>query len=235
LENILNNQIKQYLYDYELLSNFQSGFRTKYSTTTALANVVDDISKDLDIANSFVILVMFDFSRAFESIDHDLLLQKLMLRYSFSKSALMLLYSYLSGRTQYVSNNSKCSDHMKLNCGVPQGSVLGPLLFSMFINDILEHILYSKYHLYADDLQIYYSASLANLQSAFVNVNHDINEISKYAMANGVSLNVSKTKAIIISKKQMVLPLPVLLLNGKILTYEDSVKNLGLIINNNLT
>ena len=99
---------------------------------------------------------MLDFSKAFDSINHDLLCKKLRLSYNFSSQSVDLIKSYLSERYQQVFTSDGLSDPLNTKTGVPQGSILGPLLFSLFINDVSSCFKFSKFHIYADDIQLYH-------------------------------------------------------------------------------
>jgi retron-type reverse transcriptase len=153
LEKITKNQILTHIDKFNLLHRFQSGFREGHSTTTALAKIIDDFSSY--VANGMVsLLVLLDFSKAFDSVDHGILLDKLFKQFNFSSPSIRLLASYLTDRYQIVKLNEKLSEPSCLISGVPQGSILGPILFSMFINDIANSLTSVKFHLFADDVQI---------------------------------------------------------------------------------
>ena len=117
-EILLRDQINQHLEKFNYLNQFQSGFRNNHSTATAVLHVIDDLAYHLDKKNSFVVMVLLDFSKAFDSLNHTLLLQKLMLLFNFHTTALRLLYSYLSLRYQKVILNGKESSSERIPTGV---------------------------------------------------------------------------------------------------------------------
>jgi hypothetical protein len=112
----------------------------------------------------------------------------------------MLVDSYLNGRTQSVRCDEKEPSVRRVTCGVPQGSVLGPLLFISYINDISKVIKYSRYHIYTDDLQIYHSSSVSYLQRCYDEINMDLQQIHELATANGLKMNPEKSQVILIHR-----------------------------------
>ena len=123
---------------------------------SALLRVYHDVRRAVDLGQ-VTILVLFDFSKAFDTVCHSRLLIKLH-ALGFSNTALSWVFSYLTGRTQFVlDERGECSDWLATTSGVPQDSVLGPLLFTLFINDICFSLKFSQYMIFADDTQIYLS------------------------------------------------------------------------------
>lgn len=233
-EIILRDQITVHLLKYNYLNPFQSGFRNNHSTTTALLHVVDDLANHLDKKNSFAVLVLLDFSKAFDSLDHTLLLQKLMLFFKFDLTALKLIYSYLTNRYQKVIINGKESSCEHILAGVFQGTILGPTLFSLFINDLPHVINYSKYHLYADDCQIYLGGTSDNIVETFNKINKDLLNIFAWSVTNGISLNIAKTQAIFITRGNYPV-IPDIFINDMKIPFLNHVNDLGLCINSKFT
>jgi hypothetical protein len=153
-------------YEFLILTVFQSGFRRHHSTTAAVLKVTEDIRSNME-DGQVTVLVLLDFSQAFNMVIHGLLLCKLRNLQNYSDGAGMLVNSYLNGRTKFVRCGEKESSVERVTCGVPQGSVLGPLLFISYINDVSKVIKYSRFHIYADDLQIYHSSNVSDLQRCY--------------------------------------------------------------------
>jgi hypothetical protein len=235
LEIILKNQTYEYISSKSLISNYQSGFRKYFSTTTALINVLDNITNNID-NNEMSLLILLDFSKAFDTISHFKLLNKLKSNFNFSSSALNLLNKYLSGRIQMVEFNGIQSKWIPVHSGVPQGGVLSALLFTLFINDIEQSICPSKFHLYADDVQIISSCSKYNLTQLFKNSNHLLDNVSRWAKANLLELNPSKSEALLVSNKKIKIDdLHEITLNNEIIPIRPRINNLGFLIDSKLS
>ncbi|XP_073955689.1 uncharacterized protein [Choristoneura fumiferana] len=162
IERVVCDQLSEYLEKYSILPELQSGFRKGRSTVTALLDVVDNILQAQDAGKS-TILVLLDFSRAFDCISIPLLLSK-MSYYGFDVTTIKWFSSYLTDRAQTVElrgpgGRALRSSLCPVTRGVPQGSILGPLLFILYSSDIVYSIKSSGYHLYADDLQLYVSCT----------------------------------------------------------------------------
>ena len=186
--HILYNHLK----DNSLLYNLQSGFHKTYSTETALVRLIDQING----------LVFIDYKNAFDLSDHIILLSKLGSFYIAPKE-LALFENYLKDRTQFVNLNEYNSAHNKITHGVPQGSILGPLLFLVAINDLLNVVTKSMVDIYADDTTLSASASINSFSSVRDFLQDDINQVTTWSINNKMIINPSKTKALVIIGKRL--------------------------------
>ena len=238
-ESIVFNQISEFIDSNNLLDPFQSGFRKRHSTHTALVAIVDDIREAID-KEELVLAVAVDYSLAFDLVNIGLLIEKLG-ALGFSDSARMWVMSYLSNRTQcVVSNSGEISSPVCRNLGVPQGSPNGPGFFSLFINDAPSVLQHCKHHLYADDLTIYCRSSFDNLRETIDRVNSDLNSLSTWASANGLLINARKTQAIWFGSRSFIsrlrnLNLPCPVMDNQLIPYCESVKLLGFTLDSTLS
>ena len=160
----------------------------------------------------FGVGVFIDLQKAFDTVNHSILLQKLE-HYGIRGVALDWFTSYLSGRRQYVSVNGHTSAKLEITCGVPQGSVLGPLLFLIYINDLLNVSKYLSFYLFADDTNIYFkSHDLAHLQKI---MNRELKKVRKWLDANRLSLNIDKTNFVIFHSPHKKIDDPVVIRFGR--------------------
>ena len=194
----------------------------------ALITHLNDIYKN-HIDNLFTIATYIDFTEAFDSINHQILLQKLKF-YGIDENPLKLFQSYLTNRLQYVQINLASSSHQFISSGVPQGSILGPLLFLIFINDI-HSCSNTNYIIYADDTTIYNSSS--DIHHLYLDMNTTLNNINKWSQSNRLSINISKTKYMIFNKSVKSMNSIIKIGNDEVYQV-DSFKLLGVIIDNNL-
>ena len=198
LEKLMYKRLYTFLNNNNAIYNLQFGFRQQYSTSHALINITENIRKALDGGN-ISCGVFVDLQKAFDSVDHKILLAKLN-HYGIRGVSNDWFKSYLSNRSQYVSINGYESGLVALNCGVPQGSVLGPLLFLLYINDLNQAIKFCKVHHFADDTNLLcLSNSIKKLNKL---VNADLKHLVNWLNANKISLNVKKTKMVIFKSKQ---------------------------------
>src|SRR4029077_11756432 len=167
LERIIQSRLISHLNSFTSIAAFQSAYRPSHSTETALLRIQNDL---LLVINEHRVsaLILLDLSAAFDTIDHKILLKRLSSFYGISGSALDLLSSYLSNRTQSVSINSCSTSPSPVPTGVPQRLVLGPLLFTLYTSPISQLFKNSSvnYHLYADDTQLYISFLPSDVESS---------------------------------------------------------------------
>lgn len=200
IEKWIHIKFMIYLDNYKLLHQKQSGFRAGHSTESALILMLDSWLKALN-EGKFVGAVMVDFRKAFDLVDHDILLRKLKL-YKCDDNSYSWFQSYLSGRTQQVTVLNSVSGPENVNCGVPQGSILGPLFFLLFINDLPLTLktTVTSVDLYADDTTLYDVQS--DKQILEENLQKSLNLIHKWCKENGLLLNTEKTKIMLITSRQ---------------------------------
>ena len=233
-EKIVYDQLYEYLDSHNLLNASQSGFRSLHSTLTALLEATNSWSVNID--NGLVNGVVFiDLKKAFDTIDHKILLQKLE-NYGVDPNGLKWFKSYLTDRTQKCRVNDHLSNSKPVTCGVPQGSILGPLLFLIYINDLPHCLNYAMPRMFADDTNVSYAAdSLNELQNV---LNSELKSLHNWLITNRLSLNIAKTEFMTIGSRQKLRTIDDVI-NIKINECEinrvDSVKSLGVYIDNHLT
>ena len=189
LEKIVYNRLHKFITKHNILNSNQYGFRKNYSTDLALIQIYDKITGA--IANKeHVVGIFCDLSKAFDTLNHAILLSKLS-HYGIRGQPLLWFKDYLTNRKQYVTFNGFDSDPLSVQCGVPQGSILGPLLFLLYINDITNTSSLLSFVLFADDTNIFYSHS--NLNSLNNTLNYEIDKVSNWFKSNKLSLNIKKT------------------------------------------
>ena len=228
-ERHVYDALYSFLSENDLIYTRQSGFRPRHSTETALIKVIDDLLFNLD--NDCVSgMVLIDYRKAFDMIDHTLLLKKLEV-YGLSTETLQWFTSYLTNRRQLVKLGDKQSNLANVPHGIPQGSILGPLLFIVFINDLPFHVTSSTIDLYADDTTLTSCANYSSIDKLEQNLNSSVAEIAEWAASNKLPINESKTKAILITGKRLPSKINyemALTINGTKLEVVPSVKLLGL-------
>ena len=200
IEKWAETKLMSYLDKYTLLHKNQSGFRKSHSTESALILMTDNWLKAIN-EGKLVGCAMIDFRKAFDLVDHQLLLKKLRY-YKFSTLTLSWFQSYLYNRTQQVVINNSCSISGEVLCGVPQGPILGPLLFLLFINDLplsLKDISVSV-DLYADDTTLYSTNLEKDVLEA--NLQKTLDLVRSWCLENGMLINTDKTKLMLIASRQ---------------------------------
>jgi hypothetical protein len=199
-ENVMYEQMVSYVGRNGLISSFQFGLRPGHSTATAIARVSDAIRLNME-SNQPTILVLLDFSKTFDSVCHGLFILKLRQRYGFHViMSAALVSSYLFPRYQKVACGDDVSPLAPLKAGVPQGSPISLLCFSLFIDDMTEVLEFSKYHMYADDLQIYHNRSKEMLFECIREINSNLSKVFEWSLASSLKLNPSKSMVLPISE-----------------------------------
>ena len=233
-ERIIYDQLYHYLNENNLLSRHQSGFRSLHSTVTALIEATDNWSLNID--RGFVNAVVFlDLKKAFDTVDHSILLSKLQ-GYGIQGSTNQWFCSYLKNRTQTCLVNGNKSSKMFLRCGVPQGTILGPLLFLLYINDLPNCLQHSQPRMYADDTSITFAGSDVDEINNCINL--DLERIRVWLAANRLTLNMTKTEFLLIGSKQRLSNFtvnPTANINQFPIKRVSTVKSLGVHIDENLT
>ena len=200
LERLIYNKVFEFLVRYEILFESQYGFRSNHNTTHATLDFIKTIEETIESGN-YAIGIFCDLSKAFDTLNHEILLDKLD-HYGIRGTALMWFDSYLSNRSQYVELNGCKSARLPLKTGVPQGSILGPLLFLLYIND-LPSASNLKCVTFADDTNLLIKGK--NLEKMAAELNGELENISDYFKANQLKLNPKKTKAVIFRRKSLPL------------------------------
>ena len=231
-EKVVYRQLYEYLEFNSYLDNNQFGFRAKKSTTHAIMNFLQYIYDNLD-SSKLVFSIFLDFRKAFDSVNHNILLSKLN-SYGIRGQTADWFRSYLTNRKQYVHVNGSKSCPKLIKCGVPQGSILGPLLFLIFINDITRSSNLFKYNLYADDSTLSTCLREGELENSTDLINDELEKVYKWLSANKIAINKKKTKFMVISYNKNIM-LPTITMGGNIIEEADSIKFLGIHIDNHLT
>lgn len=225
IERLIKTRLMSFLIDNNILSQNQFGFLTNKCTTDAMFSVLHEVYQALN--NNLVTATVFcDYAKAFDCVNHDILIKKLNF-YGIRGIPLNWFQSYLNNRKQLVRANDIDSSLKNIVCGVPQGSVLGPLLFLIFINDITNLKIDGKIFLFADDTSITWSNS--TIASLHATITSDLLSIKTWSDSNLLSFNVDKTVAL--SYKSALQPL---LINSSLISTVDSVKFLGIFLDSNL-
>ena len=231
IEKIMYNRLYNFLEKYNCIYENQFGFRSHHSTNHALISLTEHVRNAID-NNNLACGVFIDLPKAFDSVDHEILLNKLEY-YGIREISKCWFQSYLTNRKQFVSINGFDSKETIMKFGVPQGSVLGPLLFLIYINDLNVAIKYSTVRHFADDTNlVIYNKSPKKLQKQ---LNIDLRLLTNWLRANKISLNSSKSELIIFRHPNKAINYDFKIkIDGKKLIPSNYVKYLGILIDSNL-
>lgn len=231
LEKIILKRLTSFTDQYDILTPAQYGFRKNRSTELALLAQKEIILENFENKN-MVLGVFLDFTKAFDYINHRILLHKLE-HYGIRGIALKLISSYLQHRSQCVVIAGHSSSIKPVTLGVPQGSILGPFLFVLYINDIVTLDHSAKYIIYADDTSLFFPGSSA--EDLTCHANRTLHLVSTWAAKNELKLNIEKTKAIMFHPRNKVYVLPQIVIDRTEIDVVQNFKSLGVIFSENLS
>ena len=225
IEKILHLKLCTFLESKNILFEQQYGFRKNNSTAYALIQITEQIKESIDKGN-YGCSIFIDLRKAFDTVNHEILLLKLE---HYGVRGSIWFKSYLSNRKQYVYLNGITSSLRDITCGVLQGSVLGPLLFLLYINDLPNISKICNFYLFADDTNIYYeNDSLEEIEKI---INIELKKLSLWLRINRLSLNISKTNFVIFRPYNKKLKyITTLKIDKKAIAEKSHIKYLGIII-----
>lgn len=231
-EKLMYKRLMTFIEEYKILYKYQFGFRRNHSTSMALVTLIDNITSALD-KGEIVLGVFLDFSKAFDTVNFNILFDKLEV-YGVRDIGLSWMKSYLTNRKQYVCYNGYESDKKCISCGVPQGSILGPLLFLLYINDMISVSQLCFPLLFADDTNIFLNGP--DITNLFVNMNNELSKLMLWLQTNRLSLNISKTHYMVFKGRKRVVPENIsLTINDEHISEVQSTKFLGVQIDSQLS
>ena len=239
LEKLFAARLKEHVRLSSNTNVFQSAYRQFHSTETALLRILNDFYTSID-GKKITILVSLDLSAAFDTLDHSTMLHRLEHTFGVSGPALLWISTYLAHRTHYVRVDDASSDVLNCNIGVPQGSVLGPLLFALYVapvSSVLEsHRL--SHHQYADDTQLYIGCASDDLTNSLHLVNMCTSDLNEWFLLNGLCLNPDKSEAVFLGTSfqlKKCRSTTSLLVADKSISVSHDVKSLGVVIDEELS
>ena len=229
-ERVMFTQLYSYLNANNLLSEQQYGFRSQHSTELACVKLVDYITTEMDNIKKIKspTAIFLDLSKAFDTLNFNILLNKLQY-YGIHGISLSLIRSYLTNRFQYVQFENSESDLLEIKTGIPQGSILGPLFFSIMINDLVNSSNKFKFLMYADDTTIYFNLEDFPIENREVLINNELEKVNKWLKLNKLAVNVDKTKSMLFHKRRPITPIQ-FSMNNRIIDVVQYFNYLGIML-----
>ena len=234
-ERVMYTQLYYYFNVNNLLSEQQYGFRSQHSTELASVKLVDFILKEMDNIRDIKIpaSIFLDLSKAFDTLNFDILLRKLQ-HYGIDGNSLNLIKSYLTNRFQYVQFENSDSSLLEVKTGIPQGSILGPLFFSILINDLVNCSTKFQFLMYADDTTIYFNLNDFPLINSEIEINSELEKVNTWLKLNKLAINVDKSKCMFFQKRRSITPLK-FLMNNRAIDVVHNFNYLGIMLDANMS
>ena len=238
LEKVVIEQLKNHLCKNNLVEPFQSAYRENHCTETALLRITCDLLNAAD-EGMVSILSLLDLSAAFDTLDHHIMLERLSLSFGLSGTVLKWFASYLSGRHFFVIIDGMKSELTPLEFGVPQGSVLGPMLYTLYTlplgNVIRQHL--TPFHMYADDTQLYKSAKPSDTTKLIMDVQSCIVAVKAWMTPNKLKMNDDKTEIMPVATSQKLRSLDIdhVCVGSDRVSFTKKAKNLGVVLDSSLS
>jgi hypothetical protein len=231
IEKLLYIRMVKFIEGNSGFDKYQYGFQKGSGTTSAMVDALDHINNELDKGN-YVVAISIDLSKAFDTVEHKNLMVSLQ-RIGIRGNACKLIESYLCDRTAITKNGDKMSQTCKVDIGVPQGSILGPLLYLLYIDDMKYQNLKGKYFIYADDTLLLYSGR--NIEELETEINNDLKIYVTWLKKKFLTINENKTNYIVFKQKNKMNVQLDLYVNSTAINRTDNIKYLGLVIDEGLS
>ena len=228
-------RLYKHLKENDTLYKKQFGFQQNHSAEHAILQLIDKVNNSFE-RNQFTLGIFIDLSKAFDTVDHKILISKLK-NYGVRGNNLNWFESYFNNRKQFITYNNKYTSFETITCGIPQDSILGPLLFLIYVNDLNQASNILGPIIFADDANFFYSHH--QIKILFETVNCELKTLSQWFRANKLFLNIKKTKYTLFHKyfirDKIPLKLPTLEIGNKVIEKRTSIKFLGVMLDENIS